>query len=122
MCQRVAPVERNYTYGDKPVVFVSWFDAARFANWVNNGATAGASTETGAYTMANGVGVSRNVRSKLGFCQPKTNGTRLLTTTVLPGVYYDYPTKSSVTPRPTISRSMIPATRQNYFGGKFHAR
>jgi MYXO-CTERM domain-containing protein len=30
---------------------VSWFDAARFANWVNNGATLGASTETGAYTL-----------------------------------------------------------------------
>ena len=45
----------TYTYGDKPVVYTSWYDAARFANWVNNGATAGASTETGAYTMANGV-------------------------------------------------------------------
>src|SRR3954453_6765439 len=54
------PGSTNYTYGDKPVVFVSWFDAARFANWVNNGATGAASTETGAYTMASGVGVLRN--------------------------------------------------------------
>ncbi|MEB3291354.1 MAG: SUMF1/EgtB/PvdO family nonheme iron enzyme [Leptolyngbya sp.] len=37
--------------GDRPIAYVSWFDAARFANWVNNGATNGASTETGAYTL-----------------------------------------------------------------------
>lgn len=42
----------------RPIAFVSWFDAARFANWLNNGATSGASTETGAYTLngaTNGV-------------------------------------------------------------------
>jgi sulfatase modifying factor 1 len=37
--------------GSRPIAYVSWFDAARFANWVNNGATNGASTETGAYTL-----------------------------------------------------------------------
>jgi len=36
---------------NRPISYVSWFDAARFANWVNNGATNGASTETGAYTL-----------------------------------------------------------------------
>lgn len=37
--------------GNRPIAYVNWFDAARFANWVNNGATNGASTETGAYTL-----------------------------------------------------------------------
>jgi sulfatase modifying factor 1 len=37
--------------GNRPITYVSWFDAARFANWMNNGATVGASTETGAYTL-----------------------------------------------------------------------
>jgi formylglycine-generating enzyme required for sulfatase activity len=37
--------------GSRPITYVSWFDAARFANWMNNGATNGASTETGAYTL-----------------------------------------------------------------------
>ena len=37
--------------GNHPIAYVGWFDAARFANWVNNGATSGASTETGAYTL-----------------------------------------------------------------------
>ncbi len=38
--------------GNRPITYVSWFDAARFANWMNNGATNGASTETGAYTLS----------------------------------------------------------------------
>jgi formylglycine-generating enzyme required for sulfatase activity len=37
--------------GNRPIAYVSWIDAARFANWMNNGATNGASTETGAYTL-----------------------------------------------------------------------
>ncbi len=46
----------SYTYtvkagmGNKPVLFVSWFDAARMANWMHNGQGSG-STETGAYTL-----------------------------------------------------------------------
>ena len=48
-----------YTYatrtnmGDKPVNYVSWFDAARVSNWLMNGATGTSSTETGAYTLNN---------------------------------------------------------------------
>jgi sulfatase modifying factor 1 len=38
--------------GDKPVNYVSWFDAARVANWLENGQGSG-STETGAYTLNN---------------------------------------------------------------------
>lgn len=50
----------SYTYavrtnmGDKPVNYVSWFDAARVANWLMNGATGTSSTETGAYTLVGG--------------------------------------------------------------------
>jgi formylglycine-generating enzyme required for sulfatase activity len=56
----------SYTYsvvpgrGDMPVSYVSFFDALRFANWMNNGQGTG-STETGAYTMlGNDPNVSRN--------------------------------------------------------------
>ena len=35
---------------NKPITFVSWFDAARFCNWLHNGKGDG-STETGAYTL-----------------------------------------------------------------------
>ena len=40
--------------GDKPVNYVSWFDAARVSNWLMNGATSSASTEAGAYTLVGG--------------------------------------------------------------------
>ena len=46
----------SYTYSvtsefaNRPVVYVSWFDAARFANWMMNGQGSG-DTETGAYTL-----------------------------------------------------------------------
>lgn len=36
----------------KPIAYVTWFNAARFANWMHNGATESADTETGAYTLA----------------------------------------------------------------------
>jgi formylglycine-generating enzyme required for sulfatase activity len=39
--------------GDRPICWVTWFDAARFANWINNGATKSADTEKGAYTLPN---------------------------------------------------------------------
>ena len=52
--------------GDKPVNFVSWYDAIRFANWLNNGQGDG-DTETGAYTLlggtptpSNGSSITRN--------------------------------------------------------------
>ena len=35
---------------NKPITYVSWFDAARFCNWMQNGQGSG-STETGAYTL-----------------------------------------------------------------------
>ena len=38
--------------GDKPVNYVNWWDAARVANWLQNGQGSG-STETGAYTLNN---------------------------------------------------------------------
>ena len=40
--------------GDKPVNYVSWFDAARVSNWLMNGALSSSSTEAGAYTLVGG--------------------------------------------------------------------
>jgi sulfatase modifying factor 1 len=53
---------------NKPITFVSWFDAARFSNWMHNGQLTGAqdasTTEDGAYTLSgavSGVTVNKNV-------------------------------------------------------------
>ena len=45
-------------YGNKPVVFVSWFDCARYCNWLHNNKPSGGqdntTTEDGAYTIPDG--------------------------------------------------------------------
>ncbi|MBE7498372.1 MAG: SUMF1/EgtB/PvdO family nonheme iron enzyme [Verrucomicrobiaceae bacterium] len=46
---------------NKPVNWVSWFDAARFSNWMQNGQGSG-NTESGSYTLSgamSGIGFSR---------------------------------------------------------------
>ena len=44
---------------NNPVVYVSFFDAMRFTNWLQNGQGSG-STESGVYTIGNGVNETRN--------------------------------------------------------------
>jgi formylglycine-generating enzyme len=68
---RVGPF-RFYSYsakpnmGNKPVNHVTWYDAIRFVNWLNNGQGSG-DTESGAYTLeggtptpSNGPNITRN--------------------------------------------------------------
>jgi formylglycine-generating enzyme required for sulfatase activity len=45
--------------GNKPVNYVSFFDAMRFTNWLHNGQGAG-DTETGVYSITNGVSETRD--------------------------------------------------------------
>lgn len=47
------------SYENNPVVFVSFIDAMRFVNWLENGQGNG-STESGVYTIANGKSEVRN--------------------------------------------------------------
>jgi formylglycine-generating enzyme required for sulfatase activity len=88
--------------GDKPVNYVSWFDAARVSNWYQNGATSSSSTETGAYTL-NGAtsGSAPAVNPGATFYIPtedqwykaayyKGNGTN--------AGYWDYATQSDTAP------------------------
>lgn len=51
--------------GNRPITYVDWFDAVRFCNWLHNGATNGADTETGAYSLTNAYGlITRNEGAK----------------------------------------------------------
>src|SRR5690606_15577784 len=67
----------SYTYSvkpgfeNKPVNYVSFYDAMRFTNWLNNG-QGGADTESGAYTLlggttapSNGTTVLRNLGANI---------------------------------------------------------
>jgi formylglycine-generating enzyme len=59
---------------DKPVNYVSWFDAARVANWLMNGATGTSSTETGAYTLSGATsGTAPAVNGGATFSIPTEN-------------------------------------------------
>jgi formylglycine-generating enzyme required for sulfatase activity len=79
--ENVAGIERSgtsgsYTYsvigsGTRPVTYVSWFDAARFCNWLHHGRPTGAqdasTTESGAYLLngaTSGVGFLRQWGAK----------------------------------------------------------
>lgn len=44
---------------NNPVIFVSWYDSVRFANWLNNG-QGNATTESGAYTLLGGTPAPSN--------------------------------------------------------------
>jgi formylglycine-generating enzyme required for sulfatase activity len=46
--------DEEVNWASKPVNLVSWYDAVRFANWVNNGKGSG-DTESGAYTLLGGA-------------------------------------------------------------------
>ncbi len=89
--------------GDKPVNYVSWFDAARVSNWYQNGATSSSDTETGAYTLGGGqtTGTAPAVNSGATFYVPtqdqwykaayyKGGGTS--------AGYWDYATQSNLDP------------------------
>ena len=60
------------TTNNRPVTYVSWFDAARFANWMSNGQPSGsqrsATTENGAYNLT-----SRSARKGLAVARNRTN-------------------------------------------------
>ena len=60
--------------GDKPVNYVTWWDAARVSNWLVNGATGTSSMETGAYTLNNATsGNAPAVNSGATFYIPTEN-------------------------------------------------
>jgi formylglycine-generating enzyme required for sulfatase activity len=86
----------------RAILNISWFSAARFANWLHNGANKTSSTETGAYTL-NGAtsGVftknadakwwipSENEWYKAAYYDPTKSGTNK---------YWKYPTRSDSLP------------------------
>ena len=106
--------------GSRPISYVSWFDAARFANWMNNGATNGASTETGAYTLngaTSGVNFTKNAGATWWIPSEdewykaayyKGGGTN--------AGYWLYPTQSDSAPGNNIGGA---ANQANYYAGDY---
>jgi formylglycine-generating enzyme required for sulfatase activity len=107
---------------NRPITYVSWFDAARFANWMTNGQGAG-STETGAYTLngaTSGNSVAPNPGAafrlptndewyKAAYYSPNYGGVGV------PG-YYDYATQSDTAPGNIVGSG---TNQANYKNGLF---
>ncbi len=94
----------NYTYtvkpemGNKPVNYVSYFDAMRFVNWLQNGQGAG-STEWGVYTVGTGSDEVREANAR--YFIPNENEWYKAAYHKNDGVtgnYFDYPTCSDTAP------------------------
>lgn len=119
----VGPGGTAYSYGDKPVVFVSWFDAIRFTNWVNNGATPGAPTETGAYTILGGSAIPSNANSisrnagATWFLPTENQWYKAAYYDGTANIYYDYPTKHDAVPNNQLPTADTGNSANFYVGG-----
>lgn len=123
----------SYTYSvigtgndSKPINWVSWFSAARFANWLSNGADLGADTETGSYTL--GGRTSGNIAARnagaIYYLPSMDEWTKAAFYDVATNRYLNYPSISSVNPAlngtlPAIGNASTPtnAFAANYAGG-----
>jgi len=106
--------------GARPITYVSWFDAARFANWMQNGQGAG-STETGAYTLVDGQTSGEAPAKNLGaqFYVPSENEWYKAayyspTLNSGSGGYYTYATQSNTAPGNVVGSG---ANQANYYTG-----
>lgn len=107
---------------NRPIAYVSWFDAARFANWMENGQGNG-DTETGAYTLAgatSGAAVARNPNAR--FFVPSENEwyKAAFYSAVKGGAgspgYWTYATQSDAVPGNTVGAG---ANQVNYYIGAY---
>ena len=95
--------------GNKPVIYVSWFDAARVSNWLHNGATSSSSMETGAYTLntwTTGNALALNIGAK--FFIPSENQWYKAAYYKGGGTnagYWPYATQSNTLPTPVTANS-----------------
>jgi formylglycine-generating enzyme required for sulfatase activity len=103
--------------GDRPVTYVSWNDAARFTNWLNNG-QGSASTEFGVYDMSLTTPTrsasatywipSENEWYKAAYYDPGASGPS--------DDYWLYPTQSDSAPGNAIGAG---ANQANYYNGVY---
>jgi sulfatase modifying factor 1 len=114
----------SYTYSvigsaNHPVTFVSWFSAARFCNWLDNGQPTGAegpaTTDTGAYTL-NGLRPVNAPRNANATWVIPTENEWYKAAYYDPGssTYYQYPFSSDAVPTSASPGSTTPNTGNFY--------
>ena len=106
----------SFTYSVKsnmasrPVNYVHWFSAARFTNWLHNGQLTSATTETGAYTLANATTGNTKVRNSGAntFLPSQNEWEKAGYFTGTGSVYTLYPTNSNTLPTMSLSNATNP--------------
>ena len=98
----------SYTYavkpnmGNKPATYLSWWDGARVANWLMNGAAASSSTETGAYTLNGAISGAAPTRNSGATCYIPTEDQWYMAAYYKGGStnagYWDYAAQSDTAP------------------------
>jgi len=134
-CIAQSGVSGSYTYsamgdGQRPVTYVSWFDAARFTNWLSNGQPVthvedATTTETGAYTLNGDLTNGMEAKSanaqwwipsedewyKAAYYDPNQGGLGV-------GGYWSYATRSNTVPGNSWANRTL-ANEANYLNGGF---
>lgn len=103
----------------RPISYVSWFDAARFSNWLHNGQGSGG-TETGAYTLNGATGGSPPARNPGAQVYIPTEDEWYKAAYFKGGNtsagYWVYATRSDTAPGNAIGGG---ANEANYFAGRY---
>lgn len=115
---------------DRPVNFVSWGSAARFANWLTNGQPTGPqglpTTEGGSYflngAISNAVLLAVERKPNARFVIPTEDEwykAAYHKTNPVTGGYWDYPTRTDVAPGRDMSEGTNPGNNANFFGDPY---
>jgi formylglycine-generating enzyme len=113
-------------WSDRPVNFVSFWDAARFANWLHNGQPTGAqgpgTTENGAYhDVGNQSLFARNAGAKF-FIPTEDEWYKAAYHDKSAGLaadYFDYPTRTNAAPGNDRTETSNPGNNGNYYNGNY---
>ena len=124
-------VGNPYTYSvataftNRPVNYVSWGDAARFANWLHNGQPTGdqglTTTEDGAYylngatSLAALLAVTREADWKWAITS-EDEWYKAAYYNPTTATYFDYPTSSNSVPGRDMTETTNPGNNANYYG------
>jgi formylglycine-generating enzyme required for sulfatase activity len=119
-------VAGSYNQGvNCPIFDVTWGDAARFCNWLQNGQPTGpegsGTTETGAYTLSGAtadsalIAVTRNSGASY-FIPTENEWYKAAYYNPGAGAYWTYPTQSNIAPGNTLPD---PGNSANYWNGSY---